>query len=94
MAPDGEFLELTPIRQKGGKLVYAFALEAEVDPAQIKSNTFEMEWPPRSGKQVEFPEIDQAAWFGLDEAQEKINPSQAELLRELVARLPGRSRVA
>src|SRR3990172_1997126 len=94
MALDGDFLELTPIRQKGGKLVYAFALGAEIDPAQIKSNTFEMEWPPRSGKQVEFPEIDQAAWFGLVEAQEKINPAQAELLRELLARLLGGSRAA
>jgi predicted NUDIX family NTP pyrophosphohydrolase len=84
---NGDFLELTQIRQKGGKLVYAFALEAEFDPAQVKSNTFEMEWPPRSGKRVEFPEVDQAAWFRLDEAQEKINSAQAALLHELAGRL-------
>src|SRR2546422_40260 len=60
---NGKFIELTPVTQKGGKLVYAFALEGEIDPDEIKCNTFEMEWPPRSGKKQEFPEIDRSGWF-------------------------------
>lgn len=81
--PTGPFHPLTPIKQKGGKTVHAWACEGDCDPATIRSNTFTMEWPPRSGKQVEFPEVDRAAWFTVKEAMEKINPAQVGLLDEL-----------
>lgn len=79
----GDFIELTPVKQKSGKLVYAWALQHDFDPAEIKSNTFEMEWPPRSGKKKEFPEIDQALWFDIETAKEKIIAAQRDLLDEL-----------
>ena len=82
---DGEFRELTPCRQKGGKTVLAWAVEGEVSTA-IVSNTFEMEWPPRSGRKQSFPEVDRAAWFNLDEARQRINPGQISLLNELANR--------
>jgi predicted NUDIX family NTP pyrophosphohydrolase len=80
---DGEFLALTPIRQKGGKVVHGFALEGDCDPTAIRSNSFTIEWPPRSGRQRAFPEVDRAGWFGLAEARRKILESQADLLKEL-----------
>jgi predicted NUDIX family NTP pyrophosphohydrolase len=83
LSADGAFLPLTPIRQSGGKIVHAFALERDCDPQGIQSNTFTIEWPPRSGKQRAFPEIDRAAWFPLDLARQKINPTQVALLDEL-----------
>jgi len=79
----GSFQELTEIRQKGGKYVKAWAVEGDYDPAAVKSNTFSLEWPPNSGKQVEFPEIDRAGWFPLETAREKILASQQPLLDEL-----------
>jgi predicted NUDIX family NTP pyrophosphohydrolase len=82
-----ELIELGSIRQRAGKVVEAWAAEAEFDPASLDSNVFTMEWPPRSGKQVEFPEVDRAEWFGLEEAREKILPAQAELLDRLMERL-------
>lgn len=82
-----ELIELGSIRQRAGKVVEAWAAEAEFDPAALDSNTFTMEWPPRSGKQAEFPEVDQAGWFGLEAAREKILPAQAELLDRLLERL-------
>lgn len=85
-----DLTELGSIRQKGGKLVHCWAAERDFDPAELRSNTFEMEWPPRSGVRREFPEVDRAEWFGLDEARRKINPAQAELLDRLTASL-GRS---
>ena len=81
---DGDFMPLGEIRQKGGKTVIAFAQERDSDPAAFASNTFEIEWPPRSGRRQTFPEIDRAEWFDLDTARAKINPSQAELLDRLV----------
>ena len=75
----GDFFALTPIRQKAGKIVYAWAVEADIDADAINSNTFEMEWPPRSGKTARFPEIDRAAWFDPETAQQKINPAQVRL---------------
>jgi predicted NUDIX family NTP pyrophosphohydrolase len=84
---DGAFIALDPIRQKSGKMVYAWALEADIDPGEIKSNTFEMEWPPRSGKQQEFPEIDRAEWFSLLHFREKMIESQAALVDQLVVKL-------
>ena len=83
----GEFLPLEPIRQAGGKLVLAWALEADFDPAALKSNMFSMEWPPKSGRQQQFSEVDRAAWFDLDTARQKILKSQHPLLDQLAARL-------
>ena len=84
---DGNFLPLTPIRQSGGKVVHALALEGDCDADAIRSNSFEIEWPPRSGQQRSFPEVDRAAWFSVDEARQKINPAQIPLLEELQALL-------
>ena len=83
----GPFVELTPVRQKSGKLVHAFACEGDFDPARLKSNTFEIEWPPKSKRMKSFPEIDRAGWFGLTAAREKIIPYQLPLLAELETRL-------
>ena len=80
---DGQFLPLEPIRQAGGKRVLAWAVRADFDPATLRSNTFSMEYPPRSGRQQHFPEVDQAAWFDLDAAKRKILKGQAPLLDEL-----------
>jgi predicted NUDIX family NTP pyrophosphohydrolase len=80
-------VELGSIKQKAGKVVEAWAAEADFDPAGLASNTFAMEWPPRSGAQQEFPEVDRAEWFGLEEARAKILPAQAELLDRLLERL-------
>jgi predicted NUDIX family NTP pyrophosphohydrolase len=82
-----ELIELGAIRQRAGKVVEAWAAEAEFDPATLASNTFSMEWPPRSGKQQEFPEVDRAEWFDRRAAVEKILPAQAELLDRLLERL-------
>jgi predicted NUDIX family NTP pyrophosphohydrolase len=82
-----ELIELGSIRQRAGKVVEAWAAEAEFDPASLASNTFTMEWPPRSGKQAEFPEVDRAEWFELEAARAKILPAQAELLDRLLERL-------
>jgi predicted NUDIX family NTP pyrophosphohydrolase len=82
-APDGEALELGEVRQKAGKTVVAWAIAGDLDADQITSNTFEMEWPPRSGRSQTFPEVDRAGWFGLAEARERINPAQAALLDRL-----------
>jgi predicted NUDIX family NTP pyrophosphohydrolase len=87
-APAADALaELGTIRQRGGKQVTAFAATGDLDPATIRSNTFTLEWPPRSGTSREFPEVDRAGWFALPEAREKINPAQAELLDRLEAAL-------
>jgi len=88
----GEFIALDPLRQPGGKLVYAWAVEGDFDPAQLRSNTFSMEWPPRSGRQASFPEIDRAAWFGLDEARSRILLGQVGFLDAIAARLADRDR--
>lgn len=82
-----DLLELGSIRQKGGKRVHAWAAEAEFDPATLSSNSFEMEWPPRSGEQREFPEVDRAAWFEPEEARRRILPAQAELIDRLLRAL-------
>jgi predicted NUDIX family NTP pyrophosphohydrolase len=82
-APEGEALALGEIRQKSGKVVTAWAIAGDLDPEGITSNTFTMEWPPKSGRTREFPEVDRAQWFGLEEARERINPGQASLLDRL-----------
>jgi len=81
----GHFRPLTPIKQPGGKIVHAWAFEGDGDPSAIKSNTFSMEWPPRSGKYQEFPEVDRAGWFTIEAAKEKILKGQAAFLDELQA---------
>jgi predicted NUDIX family NTP pyrophosphohydrolase len=80
----GELLELGDVKQKNGKVVSAWAAEGDLDPDAVHSNSFTMEWPPRSGRTAEFPEIDRAGWFGIDEAREKLNPAQAEFLDRLL----------
>ena len=82
---NGEFILLKPITQKGGKTVQAWAVEGDIDHTTIKSNHFEIEWPPRSGKQQSFPEVDKAAWFDVGTAKIKINAAQAGLIAELIA---------
>ncbi len=79
----GHFIELTPVKQPGGKWVYAWALEGQCDTANITSNTFTMEWPPRSGRVQKFPEVDRAEWFGIEEAKKKILGGQLPLLEQL-----------
>ena len=81
--PAGEFRPLTPVRQAGGKTVHAWAVEGEADSAAIRSNSFTIEWPPRSGQMREFPEVDRAGWFALAAAREKIIAGQIGLLNEL-----------
>jgi predicted NUDIX family NTP pyrophosphohydrolase len=83
----GPFLVLEPIRQKGGKRVHAWAFEGDCDPRALRSNTFELEWPPRSGKKALFPEVDRAEFFELPTARIKINAAQVALLDALSARL-------
>ncbi len=85
--PDGQALDLGEIRQKSGKRVRAWALEGDLDATAIVSNTVEIEWPPRSGKQLEIPEVDRAEWFSLADARGRINAAQAELLDRLEATL-------
>ena len=85
--PDGEPLPLGEVRQSGGKRVVAWALEGDLDPATVTSNTFTLEWPPRSGRQQEFPEIDRAEWFALDQARAKLVAAQAELIDRLAERV-------
>ena len=80
----GNFIPLTPVKQKAGKMVYAWAVEAEVDAEKVVSNTFKMEYPYKSGKWITIPEVDKGAWMSMDEAREKINPAQVGLLEELL----------
>ncbi len=86
-APAGPFLELTPVTQRRGKIVSAWAAEYDCDPRQIRSSTVPIEWPPRSGRIQQVPEIDRAEFFPLEVARAKINPAQAAFLDELGARL-------
>jgi predicted NUDIX family NTP pyrophosphohydrolase len=84
---DGPFLPLGTVKQKNGKVVHAFACEGSVEPERISSNLFRMEWPPRSGRFAEFPELDRAAYFDVSTAREKLNEAQGELVTRLVAAL-------
>lgn len=83
-AIDGDFTALQPVKLKSGKRIYAFAIAGDIDADAIQSNTFSMEWPPRSGKTIEVPEVDRAAWFTIAEARKKMNPAQVPLLDELL----------
>jgi predicted NUDIX family NTP pyrophosphohydrolase len=87
--PAGSFIPLQPVKQKGGKIIQAWAVLADWEPSRLRSNSFSVEWPPRSGKVQEFPEVDQAAYFDFANAEIKINPAQIALLHELKAKLQG-----
>jgi predicted NUDIX family NTP pyrophosphohydrolase len=84
-ATNGPFLPLTPLKQPSGKTIHAWAAEGDLDCAAVRSNTFSMEWPPRSGVTREFPEVDRAAWFTPEEAGRRILSGQAPWIAELVA---------
>jgi len=88
LVAQGPYTPLTPIRQQGGKVVEAWAFEGDCDAESLKSTTFSLEWPRGSGRRQEFPEVDRAGWFGLDEARRKILPAQAALLDELASKTP------
>ena len=87
VALSGNFIKLTPVKQKAGKLIHAWALEGDLDATTISSNLFRIEWPPKSGKWKEFPEVDRADWFRFDIAIEKINAAQASLIYQLMQQL-------
>lgn len=84
----GDFRELGELKQPGGKIVSAWAFEGDCDATKLHSNTFVMEWPPRSGRQVEFPEVDRAAWYSIDEARQRLLPGQRVFLERLTTRIP------
>lgn len=89
-APDGDATELGTVRQAGGKVVTAFALRGDVDLSDFHSNTFEIEWPKGSGRMKEFPEVDKAAWFGIEDARKKLLQGQVAFLDRLLAWLAAR----
>jgi predicted NUDIX family NTP pyrophosphohydrolase len=76
------------VKQKAGKLIHAWAVEGDIDASSISSNSFNLEWPPKSGKWKEFPEVDKAGWFEVEIAKEKINPAQVPFIDELLQKLP------
>lgn len=82
-SPDGDFITLQPVVQKGGKVVHCWAVRGDMDASQTTCNTFTIEWPPSSGKMANFPEVDRARWFSLDEARLYINERQVPFLQEL-----------
>ena len=79
----GDFIELKPVKQKGGKIVYAWAVEADFDASDIQSNMFKLEWPPKSGVMRDYPEVDRAGWFDLETAKLKMLASQTGLIEQL-----------
>jgi predicted NUDIX family NTP pyrophosphohydrolase len=89
LTPAGTPIALQPIRHSGHKTIYAWAIEGDGDPSTMTSNRFSMEWPPRSGRMQEFPEVDRAAWFTLDEAKSKIHKGQVDLIEQLERHLAG-----
>jgi len=89
LRPRGEFAPLGELVQPGRKIVTAFALAGDFDPAMLKSNTFELEWPPKSGRKTSFPEVDRAAWFLPDQAREKILPGQRDFIARLLKAVGG-----
>lgn len=81
---DGDFTVLQPVKLKSGKVIHAFAIEGDIDADTIRSNTFPLEWPPRSRKTIQVPEVDKAGWFTVAEARKKMNPALASMLDELL----------
>jgi predicted NUDIX family NTP pyrophosphohydrolase len=90
LPPDGQVIDLGHYRQTGGKVIFAFAVEGDVDLADFSSNLFELEWPPRSGQIKQFPELDRASWMSLDEAIQKLVKGQIPILEQLRKSLPAR----
>ena len=93
LSPSGELIPLVPLRQPSGKLVHAWAVRGDFEPSSLRSNTFSMEWPPRSGKRREFPEVDRAAWFSIEEATRKMLKGQVRFLSDLREKLGNRGAV-
>jgi predicted NUDIX family NTP pyrophosphohydrolase len=89
MSVVGSFLPLRPVRQPSGKVIHAWAVKMDLDPARLRSNTFSIQWPPKSGQFREFPEVDRAAWFTLDEAKLKIQKGQAPFLAQIQEQASG-----
>jgi predicted NUDIX family NTP pyrophosphohydrolase len=86
-APDGEMIALAPVKQAGGKIVVAWAVHSDFDPETLRSHTFSMEWPPRSGRKQEFPEVDRASWFDVETAKQRIVKGQVPLIDQLIDKL-------
>lgn len=84
---ESDFIELDSVKLKSGKTIFAWALEFDIDATLIKSNEFEMEWPPKSGKQQSFPEVDRAEWFQTEHALKKINPAQADFIVQIISKI-------
>ena len=84
----GNFVELGELKQPGGKIVSAWAFEGDCDANDLRSNTFEMEWPPRSGRKMEFPEVDRGSWYSMEEAKQRLLPGQCEFLSRLLDKVP------
>jgi predicted NUDIX family NTP pyrophosphohydrolase len=84
---DGDCIALTPVKQRGGKIVHPWAIQGEVDETAVRSNEFEMEWPPRSGRKARFPEVDRGQWFPIKEARRRLLAGQCPILEELAAKL-------
>lgn len=84
MEISGSFYPLTPLKQSSGKIIYAWAVEADIDAQKIVSNLFELEWPPHTGQKKKFPEVDRGAWFSIDEARKKIHRGQEKFIDELL----------
>ncbi len=82
-----DFIELDSVKLKSGKTIFAWALEFDIDATLVKSNEFEMEWPPKSGKQQSFPEVDKAEWFQTEHALKKINPAQADFIVQIISKI-------
>ena len=91
---DGEFRQLEPLKQRGGKVVHAWAVEADCDASQIRSNLFSLEWPPKSGQMRNFPEVDRAQWFNIPEARKRILAGQSGFIDQLVSALCDSERTA
>lgn len=87
LALDGTFVELAPVKQPGGKVIHSWAIEQDLDESLLKSNLFVMEWPPRSGKRQEFPEVDRASWFAWPLALRKVSKGQRPILLQVLSRL-------
>ena len=87
VTPTGPFISLTPVKQKGGKIVHAWAWEGDAEPSEVTSNSARIEWPPGSGRWITYPEVDRCAWFDPAAARTRINPAQAELIDRLEQRL-------
>lgn len=87
-APHGNFLELGDLKQPGGKIITAWAFEGDCDPRKLRSNTFMMEWPPRSGRRIEFPELDRGCWYIVEDARLRLSTGQRPFLDRLLQRAP------